>query len=137
MHLTADGFGIETEMAVECAKRGIPTTVVPITYYPRPAGSNTNLHPLRDGGIIFLELYRRAKTNNPLFYFGSLGTVSTATGFFIAAYVGIEWVTRQISHEVLAVVAAFAILVGVQLLMFGVLADLILSLHREQLREQD
>jgi dolichol-phosphate mannosyltransferase len=137
MHLTADGFGIETEMAVECAKRGIETTVVPITYYPRPAGSNTNLHPIRDGGIIFLELYRRAKTNNPLFYFGSLGTVSTATGFLVALYVGVEWVTRQVSHEVLAVVAAFAILVGVQLLMFGMLADLILSLHREQLRERE
>ena len=137
MHLTADGFGIETEMAVECAKRGIETTVVPITYYPRPAGSNTNLHPIRDGGIIFLELYRRAKTNNPLFYFGSLGTVSTATGFLVALYVGVEWVTRQISHEVLAVVAAFSILVGVQLLMFGMLADLILSLHREQLRERE
>jgi dolichol-phosphate mannosyltransferase len=38
---------------------------------------------------------------------------------------------------VLAVVAGFAILVGVQLLMFGLLADLILSLHREQLREQE
>jgi dolichol-phosphate mannosyltransferase len=137
MHLTSDGFGIETEMAVECAKRGISTTVVPITYYPRPAGSNTNLHPVRDGGIIFLELYRRAKTNNPLFYFGSLGTVSTATGFLVALYVAVEWVTRATSHEVLAVVAAFAILVGVQLLMFGMLADLILSLHREQLREQD
>jgi dolichol-phosphate mannosyltransferase len=137
MHLTSDGFGIETEMAVECAKRGIGTTVVPITYYPRPAGSNTNLHPIRDGGIIFLELYRRAKTNNPLFYFGSLGTVSTATGLGIAIYVGVEWVTQRISHEVLAVVAGFAILVGVQLLMFGLLADLILSLHREQLRERE
>jgi dolichol-phosphate mannosyltransferase len=137
MHLTADGFGVETEMAVECAKRGIPTAVVPVTYYPRPAGSNTNLHPIRDGGIIFLELYRRAKTNNPLFYFGSLGTVSTATGFLVALYVGVEWVTQRVSHEVLAVVAAFAILVGVQLLMFGMLADLILSLHREQLREQE
>ncbi|WP_251328596.1 S-layer glycoprotein N-glycosyltransferase AglJ [Haloplanus pelagicus] len=135
MHLTADGFGIETEMAVECAKRDIPTAVVPITYLPRPSGSNTNLHPFRDGGIILLELYRRAKTNNPLFYFGSIGTVSSITGVVIAAYVGVEWVTRGISHEVLAVVAAFAILVGVQLLMFGVLADLILSLHRERLRE--
>jgi len=137
MHLTSDGFGIETEMAVECAKRGIRTTVVPVTYYPRPAGSNTNLHPVRDGGIIFLELYRRAKTNNPLFYFGSLGTVSTATGVLVAVYVGVEWVTQGISHEVLAVVAAFGILVGVQLLMFGMLADLILSLHREQLRERE
>jgi dolichol-phosphate mannosyltransferase len=137
MHLTADGFGIETEMAVECAKRGIRTTVVPITYLPRPAGSNTNLHPIRDGGIIILELYRRAKTNNPLFYFGSVGTVATLAGFVVAAYVGVEWITRRVSHEVLAVAAAFAILVGVQLLMFGVLADLILSLHREQLRERE
>ena len=34
----------------------------------------------------------------------------------------------------IAVVAAFAILFGVQLLMFGVLSDLIVTLHREQMR---
>ncbi|AFK19286.1 S-layer glycoprotein N-glycosyltransferase AglJ [Haloferax mediterranei ATCC 33500] len=134
MTLTSDGFGIETEMAVECAKRGIETTVVPTTYYPRPDGSDTNLHPIRDGGIIFLELYRRAKTNNPLFYFGSVGLASTATGLGLAAYVAYEWVVRTVSHEVIAVVSAAGILFGVQLLMFGVLSDLILSLHREQMK---
>jgi dolichol-phosphate mannosyltransferase len=137
MTLTADGFGIETEMAVECVKRNIKTTVVPITYRPRPNGSDTNLRPIRDGGIIFLEMYRRAKTNNPLFYFGSVGALSTLTGIFLGAYVGVEWVTRQISHEVIAVVSAFAILFGVQLLMFGVLSDLILTLHRDTLRKID
>ncbi|KAB1194264.1 S-layer glycoprotein N-glycosyltransferase AglJ [Haloferax sp. MBLA0076] len=134
MTLTSDGFGIETEMAVECAKRGFKTTVVPTTYYPRPSGSNTNLHPIRDGGIIFLELYRRAKTNNPLFYFGSVGLASTAAGLGLALYVGYEWVVRSISHEVIAVVSAAGILFGVQLLMFGVLSDLILSLHRDQMK---
>jgi len=137
MTLSADGFGIETEMAVECAKRGIPTTVVPITYHPRPSGSDTNLRPIRDGGIIFLELYRRAKTNNPLFYFGSLGVLSTVSGAVIAAYVLVEWITRNVSHEVLAVVSGFGIIVGVQLLMFGVLADLVLSLHRDTLQKID
>jgi len=136
MHLNAEGFGIETEMAIECAKRGIRTTVVPITYRPRPAGSDTNLRPIRDGGLIFLELYRRAKTTNPLFYFGSVGTLSTLVGVGIAVWVGFEWFARNTSHEVLAVVASFAILFGVQLLMFGVLADLILSLHRERMRER-
>lgn len=134
MTLTSDGFGIETEMAVECAKRGIKTTVVPTTYLPRPDGSDTNLHPVRDGGIIFLELYRRAKTNNPLFYFGSVGLASTATGLGLAAYVAYEWIVRTVSHEVIAVVSAAGILFGVQLLMFGVLSDLILSLHREQMK---
>ena len=137
MRLTADGFGIETEMAVECAKRSVPTATVPITYLPRPAGSNTNLRPFRDGGIILLEIYRRAKTNNPLFYFGSVGLVSLLAGSGIALYVGVEWVTRRISHEVLAVLAGFAVIVGVQLLMFGVLSDMLLSLHREQLRRFD
>jgi dolichol-phosphate mannosyltransferase len=124
-------------MAVECAKRNIPTAVVPITYYPRPSGSDTNLRPVRDGGIIFLELYRRAKTNNPLFYFGSLGVLSTVSGLVIAAYVLVEWLTRNISHEVMAVVSGFGIIVGVQLLMFGVLADLVLTLHRDTLRKID
>jgi dolichol-phosphate mannosyltransferase len=135
MTLTSDGFGIETEMAVECVKRRIETAVVPITYLPRPVGSNANLRPFRDGGIIFLELYRRAKTNNPLFYFGSVGAISTIVGAFVAGYVGYEWFVRvpRQSHEVLAIVASFAILFGIQLLMFGVLSDLILTLHREVL----
>ncbi len=135
MTLSADGFGIETEMAVECAKRNVPTTVVPVTYHPRPAGSDTNLRPIRDGGIIFLELYRRAKTNNPLFYFGSLGVLSTASGVGIAAYVLVEWLARGVSHEILAVVSGFGIIVGIQLLIFGVLADMVLTLHRETLQK--
>ncbi|ERG94898.1 MAG: glycosyltransferase, TIGR04182 family, partial [Haloquadratum walsbyi J07HQW2] len=131
MTLTADGFGIETEMAVECARRDIPTATAPITYYPRPSGSETNLRPVRDGGIIFLELFRQAKTNNPLFYFGSVGAVSTLTGLGVAVYVVVEWITVRVPHEILAVVAAAGVLFGVQLLMFGVLADLIYSLHSE------
>jgi len=133
-YLDADGFGVETEMAVECVKHGVPTTVVPIRYEARPDGSDTNLHPLQDGGVILITLYQLAKTNNPLFYFGSVGVASSVVGVLLGAYVGVEWVTQRTSHEVLAVVAAFAILFGVQLLMFGVLSDLIVTLHREQMR---
>jgi glycosyltransferase (TIGR04182 family) len=132
LNLTADGFGIETEMAVECVKHNVRTSVVPITYQPRPDESETNLRPFRDGGVILLTLYQMAKTNNPLFYFGSVGVLSTLVGIVLAAYVAIEWVTRNISHEVIAVVAGVAVLFGVQLLMFGVLSDLIVTLNREQ-----
>ena len=135
--LSADGFGIETEMAVECAKKGIKTEVVPVTYRERPHGSSTNLHPIKDGGIIFLELYRKAKTSNPLFYFGSVGLLSTVSGLGLAAFVIFRWVRYNVGHEIIAVGATAAILFGVQLLMFGVLADLILSLHHEQLTRID
>ena len=68
--LDAEGFGIETELAVECVRNGVATEVAPVRYERRPGGSETNLHPLRDGGRIVFTLYALTKTNNPLFYFG-------------------------------------------------------------------
>ncbi|WP_283403493.1 S-layer glycoprotein N-glycosyltransferase AglJ [Halorubrum sp. DM2] len=137
LHLTADGFGIETEMAVECVKNRLSVTVVPITYRERPGGSATNLHPIRDGGVIFLELYRKAKTNNPLFYFGSAGVASTASGAAMAAFVLYRYLAFGVSHEVIAVGAVGAIILGIQLLVFGVLADMIHSLHVEQIERYE
>ncbi|WP_227373757.1 S-layer glycoprotein N-glycosyltransferase AglJ [Haladaptatus halobius] len=137
-YLTSDGFGVETELAVECVKHGIPTTVVPIRYEERPEDSETNLHPIWDGGNIIMTLYQLAKTNNPLFYFGSMGMLSGLLGVVLGIYVGIEWfIPPRVSHEVLAVVAGVAIIFGVQLLMFGVLSDMIVTLHREQMRRID
>lgn len=131
--LSADGFGIETELSVECARHGVRTAVVPVTYLPRPNGSNTNLHPVKDGGIILMAIYRQAKTSNPLFYFGSAGGLSGLLGVVIAAYVAYEWFVNGVSHEVLAVVSGVSLIFGVQLLIFGVLSDLIVTLHQETL----
>ena len=133
--LSEDGFGIETELAVECVKHKVPTAVVPITYAPRPGESETNLRPFRDGARILVTLYKMAKTNNPLFYFGSVGGLSTLVGIVLAVYVGYDWFVNGISHEVIAVGAAAGILFGVQLLMFGVLSDMIVALNREQTRQ--
>ena len=136
-NLTADGFGIETELAVECVKNRVSVRVVPITYRPRPDGSATNLHPVRDGGVIFLELYRKAKTNNPLFYFGSVGALSTSAGVVMAMYVLYRWIVHNVGHEIIAVGAVGATILGIQLLIFGFLADMILTLHREQLSHRE
>ncbi|MDG5775391.1 S-layer glycoprotein N-glycosyltransferase AglJ [Haloarculaceae archaeon H-GB1-1] len=135
LNLEADGFGIETEMAVECVKHNVPTAVVPIRYEARPDESETNLRPFRDGGVIIFTLYQMAKTNNPLFYFGSVGALSTITGLGLGAWVAVEWFTRNVSHEVIAFVAGVAILFGVQLLMFGILSDMIVAVNREQTRQ--
>ncbi|ELY75963.1 S-layer glycoprotein N-glycosyltransferase AglJ [Natrinema pallidum] len=134
LSLDSDGFTIETELAVECVKHGVETTVVPISYSARPDESETNLHPVKDGGTILLALYSLAKTNNPLFYFGSLGMAGIVSGGFIAVYVLWEWLRYQQGHEIMALVSAAAILLGVQLLMFGVLSDMLVTLHREQRR---
>jgi glycosyltransferase (TIGR04182 family) len=135
MTLTADGFGIETEMSAECARLGIEMTEVPIHYGPRPDGSATSLRPFRDGGRILLTMYLRTKTSNPLVYFGAASAFFGTLGVIAALYVLFEWVVRGISHEVIALLAAFSVLVAVQLLMFGLLSDLLVTLHSEQMRE--
>ncbi|WP_324662042.1 S-layer glycoprotein N-glycosyltransferase AglJ [Haloarcula sediminis] len=135
LSLSAEGFGIETEMAVECVKHGIRTVVVPITYLPRPEESETNLRPVRDGGLIIVTLYRMAKTNNPLFYFGSVGVSTIGVGAVLGVYVIYEWFVRGISHEVIATVGGIAVVLGIQLLMFGVLSDMIVTVSREQTQQ--
>ncbi|CCQ34765.1 Glycosyl transferase protein [Halorhabdus tiamatea SARL4B] len=135
--LSSEGFGIETELSVECVKHNVTTEIVPIRYESRPDETETNLRPFRDGGIILLTLYRMAKTNNPLFYFGSVGIASLLAGGGLGTYVGVEWFTRGISHNVLAMVGGIAIVFGVQLLMFGTLSDMVLKLHREQMHRLD
>jgi len=133
--LSADGFTIETELSVECVKHGETVEVVPITYRPRPDDSEANLRPFRDGGRIIVALYRLARMNNPVFYFGSVGLVSALVGGIIGVYVGVEWFTVGISHPALAVVGSFGILLGVQLFMFGVLSDMLLTVNRRQARQ--
>ena len=130
LRLTAGGFGIETEIAVECAKRDIATAVVPVGYRPRPAGADTNLRPFRDGAVILGTLYRLAKTSNPLFYFGTIGVASLLAAAAIATFVGLEWFLYRTPHQVLTVVGAVFALFGVQLLSFGVLSEMIVSLRR-------
>jgi glycosyltransferase (TIGR04182 family) len=132
--LDADGFGIETELAVECVRQGVSTEVVPIRYEARPGGSETNLHPLKDGGRIILTLYTLTKTNNPIFYFGSVAVLGTTLGVGLGTYVGYDYLVRGISHEVIALLSVFFILLSIQLLMFGVLSDIIVSVNREQSR---
>ncbi len=135
LSLSAEGFGIETELAVECVKHSVRVEVVPITYEPRPEESETNLRPVRDGGNIILRLYQMAKTNNPLFYFGSVGATSAFVGVMLAGYVAYAYLASGISHSVLALAAGVALLFGVQLVMFGVLSELIVASNRRQTQQ--
>jgi len=134
LSLSAGGFGIETEMSVECVRHDVTTAVVPVTYESRPEGSETNLRPIRDGATIFLTLYRMAKKNNPIFYFGSVGVTSVLVGFVLALFVVVRYFVAGVSHEVIALASGVALLFGIQLFMFGVLSDLIVTSNRQQRR---
>jgi len=133
MHLKEVGFGIETEISAEAVRSGQKILVVPISYKKRP-GTPTKLNPFHDGFKITATIYRLAKMTNPLFYFGLIGLVTMTGGIIVGIYVILEWL-QNIEHLPLTILTVLLIVVGFQIFMFGILTDMMLSLHREVIRE--
>ncbi len=130
MNLKKEGFEIETEMAIESAKKGIRIKEVPISYEKRKGQSKLNF--VRDGSKIAYTLYVLARTHNPIFYFGILGSLFIAAGILSGIYVVIEWF-KGITHVPLTVFTSLLIISGVQFLIFGLFGDLLVTLQRESI----
>lgn len=135
LDLSSPGFEIESEMTIESVKKGLRLLEVPITYQSRKGGTRTKLNPLRDGLRIAITIFRMAKTQNPMFFFGLIGSLFGLAGFLIGLFVVKEWLSGRIEHIPLTILTAILIIVGFQLLVIGILGDVMASLHREMMRE--
>jgi glycosyltransferase (TIGR04182 family) len=133
LHLKETGFEIETEISAEAVRNNQNLKIVPIQYFKRP-GTHTKLNPFHDGLKIVTTIYKLAKMNNPLFYFGLIGVVIMFAGIITGIYVLSEWF-RQIEHLPLTVLTMLLIVVGFQIFMFGVISDMLLAYHREVISE--
>jgi dolichol-phosphate mannosyltransferase len=133
MHLKEKGFEIETEISVESVRNGQRVMVVPIRYSRRP-GTATKLSPFHDGLKIVSTRYRLARVNNPMFYFGLMGVLTSVLGMLIGVFVVLEWL-HDIEHIPLTILTVLLIVVGIEIFMFGMISDMLLVFHREIIRE--
>ena len=133
LHLKEEGFEIETEMASESLRNQQKIEVIPIHYLPRP-GTPTKLHPVRDGWKIIKGVWRFARNSNPLFYFGIFGVISLILGVLLGLWVILEWFNR-VTHTELTILTMLLIVVGIQIFMFGVIADMMVTFNRETRQE--
>ena len=133
MHLKEKGFEIETEISVESVRNGQRIMVVPIRYSSRP-GTATKLSPFHDGIKIVSTIYRLARVNNPMFYFGMMGAFTSLLGLLVGVYVVLEWL-QNIEHIPLTILTVLLIVVGIEIFMFGMISDMLLIFHREIIRE--
>lgn len=129
LFLKEGGFEIETEISAETVRNGQKIKVVEVRYMPRP-GTKTKLRPLRDGGKIIASVWRLAKVSNPIFYFGVIGLLISVIGVLLGIYVAVDWFSG-VTHTELTILTVLLILVGFQIFMFGVIADMIVSFNRE------
>jgi dolichol-phosphate mannosyltransferase len=133
MNLKEKGFEIETEISVESVRNGQRTMVVPIKYSRRP-GTATKLSPFHDGIKIVSTIYRLARVNNPMFYFGMMGLFTSLLGILTGIYVLLEWM-NGVTRVPLTILTMLLIVVGIEIFMFGMISDMLLIFHREIIRE--
>ena len=130
LELNKTGFEIETEISVECILKKQRVEEVPITYLPRNEKGATKLNPVKDGFRIGSTIYRLAKVHNPMFYFGIIGSIFILAGLLTGAFVVAQWL-QGITRIPLSVLTALLIIFGLQMFIFGMLSDLIVTLHRQ------
>jgi glycosyltransferase (TIGR04182 family) len=133
MELNRTGFEVETEITVESVKKDLRIVEVPITYLARVSGAATKLEPIRDGFRIASTIYLLARMHNPLFYFNVIGGFLSISGVVLGIYVVDEWL-KGIDHIPLTILATLLIVTGIQMFIFAILSDLVVSLHKENMR---
>lgn len=130
LELNKTGFEIETEISVECILKAQRVEEVQITYLPRSEKGATKLNPVKDGFRIGSTIYRLVKVHNPMFYFGIIGSFFVLAGLLTGAFVIIQW-SQGITRIPLSVLTALFVIFGLQMFIFGMLSDLIVTLHRQ------
>ena len=130
--LKKPGFEVETELTVETIAKGFRIMEVPITY--RKRGGRTKLNPLKDGFKIGKTIYELLSRYSPARYLYFAGLAFIIAGLIFGCYVVVEWFAR-VTHYLLAVLTTLFIITGVQLVMFGLIADFIFRSNVEFRKE--
>ncbi len=133
LELNKTGFEIETEISVECVLKEQRVEEVPITYLPRNEKGATKLNPVKDGLRIGSTIYILAKVHNPMFYFGMIGSFFVLSGLLTGTFVVIQWF-QGITRVPLSILTTLLIIFGLQMFIFGMLSDLIVTLHKQTIR---
>ncbi|MCX6138621.1 MAG: glycosyltransferase family 2 protein [Ignavibacteriales bacterium] len=102
---------------------------VPVQHRPRKFGkSKFGAGRLFKGGLDLLTvLFTTRYMTRPLHFFGVWGMISAMAGFFLDAYLAVEWMLGRtaLSNRPLFIVGLILIIVGVQFVSLGLLGEMI------------
>jgi dolichol-phosphate mannosyltransferase len=68
-----------------------------------------------------------------MFYFGRIGGIFIVSGLIVGTYVVIQWF-QGVTRIPMSILTTLLIIAGFQMFVFGMLSDLVVTLHRENMR---
>lgn len=127
--ITSRGFELETEITLHALDRGYSIAEVPISYFPRPEGSESKLRTFYDGRKIILRILRIYRIFQPLKFFGfisfSFFTAGLGLGFKpISDFIKFQYVY----HVPLAILSSSLIVLASLALMTAFILDAVADL---------
>lgn len=129
LEMVEDGMPFASEMIIDARKKAMRIVEVPITYRQRIG--DAKLKAYKDGSLILSLIIRMVRDYNPFAIFLTVGGVLMLGSLLAGAVVVHEWITRGvISHLALTILSAMLFMGGIQVISFGLLADIILTALR-------
>jgi glycosyltransferase involved in cell wall biosynthesis len=125
LEVTSEGMPFASEMIIDARKKSLQIVEVPITYRPRIGEAKLNAY--KDGSLIFTLIIRMVRDYNPFMLFLSIGGIFILLSLVTGSSVLYEWMTTgAITHLALTIFTVLLFLTGLQIVFFGLLADIIL-----------
>lgn len=115
-----------SEMIIEAQKAGLNIAETPIKYRKRVG--HPKLNPFKDAFSIVFMTIRLVRDYNPIVIFLPIGLVLFLVGMGYGAGILLEYVhTGVVTRFAGSILSVLLILTGVQIMLFGLLADIILT----------
>ena len=89
--VTADDFGIETELTVHAGRLLMPVAEVDTRYKGRPHGSVSKLHTWRDGIRVLFAIARLIREERPLVFFAAICSLLMLLSLILGVPVVLEY----------------------------------------------
>ncbi len=127
------GFEIETEMTIHALDKNLHVRTVQVSYRDRPAGSESKLNTLRDGGRVLLTIFNLFRNYKPLMFFGlfALALLLLAIGLFIPVLVDYLR-TGLVPKFPTLIVATFCGIASIQAFTCGLVLDSVARKDRQR-----
>jgi len=125
------GMPFATEMLTAVNRYQIRYKEIPTSYHERIG--ETKLSPIQDGTRILSTIVRLMRDTRPLSFFGYMGTLLLAMGFFFGAQVLVEYFqTSTVTRIPTTILSVLFIVLGVQSISLGLLSDMIKNITAEK-----
>jgi glycosyltransferase involved in cell wall biosynthesis len=126
LKLESPSMPFASEMIIEAQKENLAIIEVPIKYRNRVG--RAKLYPFRDAFSILFTTVRLVRDYNPIVIFLPIGLVLILVGLGYGTTILIEYTQTGIVTRLAAtVLSVFLVLTGLQITLFGLLADIVLT----------